>query len=67
MTDWEKLADLLDIAEERRESLFNDLVNRNTSLVLFFNENGSIDWGTPRLNFSAVKHCAKAPWSVTKL
>lgn len=46
MTDWEKLADLLGIVEEDREPLFNDLVNRNTDLVLFFNEDGSIDWGT---------------------
>lgn len=46
MTDWEKLADLLGIVEEDRELLFNDLVNRNTDLVLFFNEDGSIDWGT---------------------
>lgn len=46
MTDWEKLADLLGIVEEHRESLFNDLVNRNTNLVLFFNEDGSIDCGT---------------------
>jgi hypothetical protein len=46
MTDWEKLADLLGIVEEDREPLFNDLVSRNTDLVLFFYEDGSIDWGT---------------------
>ena len=46
MTDWEKLADLLGIAEEDRESLFDDLVNKNASLELFFYEDGSISWGT---------------------
>lgn len=46
MTDFEKLMDLLKVPEEKREELFADLVKNNSSLVLDFQQDGSISWGT---------------------
>lgn len=46
MTDFEKLMDLLKVPEEKREELFIDLVKNNSSLVLDFQRDGSISWGT---------------------
>ncbi len=46
MTDFEKLMDLLEIPNEQRGEFFVDLVNNNVELVLQFNRDGSINWGT---------------------
>jgi len=46
MTDFEKLMILLKVPQDKWESLFNDFYNHNLSLVIDFNKNGSISWGT---------------------
>jgi len=46
MNDFEKLMVLLKVPQDRWESLFNDFCNHNLSLIIDFDKNGSISWGT---------------------
>lgn len=46
MTDFEKLMLLLNIPKEKWNFLFNELCCGNLTLILDFNKNGSISWGT---------------------
>lgn len=46
MTDFEKLMVLLNIPKEKWNILFDELYYGNLTLVLDFNKNGSISWGT---------------------
>ena len=44
MTDFDKLAELLGMTEEFKKRAFENLVNKNAQLYLWFNEDGSLDW-----------------------
>jgi hypothetical protein len=47
MTDFDKLMEILKVKDEdERNELFEGLVSKNFELVLFFHEDGSINWGT---------------------
>lgn len=46
MTDFEKLMLLLNVPKEEWNFLFDELYYGNLTLVLDFNKNGSISWGT---------------------
>lgn len=45
-TDFDKLMDILRIEEKDRQSLFNNIIFGNVELVLFYEDDGSISWGT---------------------
>lgn len=45
-TDFDKLMDILRIKEKDRQSLFNNIICGNVELVLFYENDGSISWGT---------------------
>lgn len=46
MTDFEKLMELLQVPQDKREELFEELVRRNLTLSILFKWDGSIEWGT---------------------
>lgn len=46
MTDFEKLMELLQVPQDKRKDLFEELVQQNLTLALSFNRNGTIEWGT---------------------
>lgn len=46
MTDFEKLMELLQVPQDKWEELFVELVQGNLTLSMFFNWDGSIEWGT---------------------
>lgn len=46
MTDFEKLMELLQVPQDKREELFEELVRGNLTLSMLFNWDGSIEWGT---------------------
>ena len=46
MNDFEKLMVLLKVPQDKWESLFDDFCNHNLSLIIDFDKNGSISWGT---------------------
>lgn len=46
MTDFEKLMELLQVPQDKREELFVELVRRNLTLSILFKWDGSIEWGT---------------------
>ena len=45
-TDFDKLMDILRIEEKDRQPLFNNIICGNVELVLFYEDDGSISWGT---------------------
>lgn len=46
MTDFEKLMELLQVPQDKRKDLFEELARENLTLVLSFNWDGTIEWGT---------------------
>lgn len=46
MNDFEKLMVLLKVPQDKWKSLFDDFCNHNLSLIIDFDKNGSISWGT---------------------
>lgn len=45
MTTFDKLADTLGMTKEDKEELFQQLVDNDISLDLWFYEDGTVDWG----------------------
>lgn len=46
MNDFEKLMILLKVPQDKWKPLFDDFCNHNLSLIIDFDKNGLISWGT---------------------